>query len=213
MIDLHTHTIFSDGKNTIEETVDTALKLGIKKIAITDHIWRVSNWFDNYYETIKSTKRNKIEILAGFEAKALSINGEIDASSLAIKLADIKLGAIHRIPRSEKEYVFFTEEEVYQDKGLAYYNWLKTTIALIRNRNIDVIAHPFFVLYKYGIELNKEDVGIIVKNVMQNDKKLELNKRYNESNKPLLEYISRYPFAINYVCYGSDAHSIEELSS
>ncbi len=212
MIDLHIHTIFSDGKNTIEETVDTAVKLGLKKIAITDHVRRSSDWFLNYYKEIKSIKREQIEILVGFEAKAINLEGEIDVPPSAIELADIKLGAIHRIPQTEIEGPFFTKEEVCKNKEAAYLKWLKTTISLIKNKDVDIIAHPFFILYKYGLEHKEEDVNILMKNVIQNNKKVELTKRYSESNKPLLEFISKHPFAINYISYGSDAHSIEELA-
>lgn len=37
MIDLHTHTIFSDGTWTIEEMLSNAEKAGISTLAITDH--------------------------------------------------------------------------------------------------------------------------------------------------------------------------------
>lgn len=37
MIDLHTHTIYSDGRATPEEIIDHALGLGLRALAITDH--------------------------------------------------------------------------------------------------------------------------------------------------------------------------------
>ena len=37
MIDLHTHTTFSDGTWTIEEMLSNAEKAGISTLAITDH--------------------------------------------------------------------------------------------------------------------------------------------------------------------------------
>lgn len=38
MFDLHTHTTYSDGKHTPREMIQHAIQLGIKKIAITDHM-------------------------------------------------------------------------------------------------------------------------------------------------------------------------------
>ena len=38
MIDLHTHTIHSDGTETAVEMLENAEKLGLKALSITDHI-------------------------------------------------------------------------------------------------------------------------------------------------------------------------------
>ena len=57
MIDLHMHTTFSDGKNHIIEMIEMAEYLNLRQIAITDHIWRTSEWFDKYYRIIKEAKK------------------------------------------------------------------------------------------------------------------------------------------------------------
>ncbi len=36
-LNLHIHTTYSDGKNTINQIVKTAIKLGLDYICITDH--------------------------------------------------------------------------------------------------------------------------------------------------------------------------------
>ena len=122
MIDLHMHTTYSDGKNTIEEMVQTAIEIGLKKIAITDHIWRNSNWFNYYYNEIIDLRKKylQIKIMIGFEAKALSTNGEIDAIDYMCKNADIRIGAIHRIPKSRELGKFLKRDEVLSNKKLAY---------------------------------------------------------------------------------------------
>ena len=37
MKDLHMHTVFSDGKNTPEEMVQEAIRLGLDTVGISDH--------------------------------------------------------------------------------------------------------------------------------------------------------------------------------
>ena len=37
MIDLHTHSIFSDGSNTPAELVEIAHEIGLTALALTDH--------------------------------------------------------------------------------------------------------------------------------------------------------------------------------
>ncbi|MHA1257903.1 MAG: PHP domain-containing protein [Promethearchaeota archaeon] len=56
-INLHTHTIFSDGKNSIKDMVNKALKLGLNYLAITDHF--TDSWKSGIITTLNS--REKIE--------------------------------------------------------------------------------------------------------------------------------------------------------
>ena len=44
--DLHTHTVFSDGKYTVEELVQLAMEKGMPAIGISDHSFTV---FDQRY--------------------------------------------------------------------------------------------------------------------------------------------------------------------
>jgi DNA polymerase (family 10) len=56
-INLHTHTIFSDGKNSIKDIVNKALELGINYLAITDHF--TNSWKSGIMTNLDS--RDKIE--------------------------------------------------------------------------------------------------------------------------------------------------------
>ena len=55
-INLHTHTIFSDGKNSIKDIVNKALELGINYLAITDHF--TNSWKSGIMTNLDS--RDKI---------------------------------------------------------------------------------------------------------------------------------------------------------
>lgn len=58
--DLHTHTVWSHGKGTVEDNVKEALKKGLNKIAITDHgPWHVSYGIrdlEGYFAAIDAAK-------------------------------------------------------------------------------------------------------------------------------------------------------------
>jgi HisJ family histidinol phosphate phosphatase len=207
------HTIFSDGKNSIEEMVKTASDIGLKTIAITDHIWKSSDWFDDYLGEIYRLRKEfkDLKILVGFEAKALSTNGEIDAIDTVCTKADIKLGAIHRIPKSEKCGEFLLGEEIKKDKNLAYINWLTTTKNMIKNVNVDIVAHPCMVLDRYNIEVNINDIVELFNLANQYNAKLEISSRYKKSNIYLLKVLEKNPYFINLISYGSDSHSMQEM--
>ena len=210
MIDLHMHTTYSDGKNSVKQMVDTAKKLGLKTIAITDHIWRSSDWFDEYAKEIKSID-SEVKVLIGFEAKALSVNGEIDATKVMCKVADIRIGAIHRIPKSSDINEYLKREEVLQNREFAYNNWLTTMKNLIKNSDVDIIAHPFMVLDKYSLNIDFKDIENLFKLASDYKKRLEVSARYKESNKYIWDFLHKKPNYINFISFGSDAHSIDDL--
>lgn len=60
-IDLHLHTIYSDGTLTPKQLVDKAVKVGLKAIAITDH-----NSISGIKEAVEYAD-NKIEFIPGIE--------------------------------------------------------------------------------------------------------------------------------------------------
>ena len=57
MIDLHTHTKFSDGNMSPEELVDLAMNIGLSAIAITDH-----DVIDGIQPALNYIKNNNIDI-------------------------------------------------------------------------------------------------------------------------------------------------------
>ena len=61
-VDLHTHSVFSDGTYTPTEIVDTAIASGLSAIALTDH-----NTVNGLPEFIFAAKNKTIEAIAGTE--------------------------------------------------------------------------------------------------------------------------------------------------
>jgi len=54
-LNFHTHTIFSDGKNSIRQLVSVALKIGLDYLAITDHF--SDSWKANVIPTLDSVRK------------------------------------------------------------------------------------------------------------------------------------------------------------
>lgn len=76
--DLHTHTVFSDGHGTPEESVQAAVALGLEKIGISDHSYTSCDEsycmkkesYGEYISLLTSLKekyRDKITVLCGIE--------------------------------------------------------------------------------------------------------------------------------------------------
>jgi len=208
------HTIYSDGMNTPEEMIRTAIDSGLTTIAITDHVWKTSDWVEKYVEELLDLKNKyygKIEVLIGYEAKAINTNGEVDVSGYLSEKADFRLGSVHRIPEYDSDYSFLTREQVLNDKVTAYKKWLETTINLLANSDVDMIAHPFWALYKYDIIPEDEDIIKLFSSACRKRKFLEFSYRYSNINHYYFDAINNYPGYLTCLRYGSDSHSVEEL--
>ena len=62
MIDLHTHTTFSDGSLTTAELVEEATALGLTAVAVTDH-----DTVDGLPEALAAGERLGIRVVPGVE--------------------------------------------------------------------------------------------------------------------------------------------------
>ena len=103
-IDLHTHTIHSDGALTPHELVNKAFKIGLETISITDH-----DSINGLEEAISCSKDLGIEVIPGVE-----ISTDIDNTEMHI------LGYFFDIYNDElhKYLQFFREERFHRAKRM-----------------------------------------------------------------------------------------------
>lgn len=108
--DLHVHSVWSDGANSIEEMAVAAKKLGYEYIAMTDHSksQRIANGMDvkrlkKYFEEIKRVeKKVGIRIFKSSEVDILS-DGSLDYDNEILKEMDLVIAAIHSGFKSSSE--------------------------------------------------------------------------------------------------------------
>ena len=208
-VDLHIHTIYTDGSNTISEILQEAMLKNMETIAITDHVWKTSTYLDQYFSEIK-TKRESIalKVLAGIEAKIININGDIDATSDIIDESEIVLGSLHSIP-TDKDYAFLDPNKSEDDEVIN--NSFEALINLIESKRADVIAHPTASLKKYGYkDFYTWQIEEIASKAAKYDVAIEINVKYKV---PSLKFIKicvnrGVPFSL-----GSDAHTLKEIGN
>lgn len=130
--DLHLHTQYSDGKNTVEEVVDEARKLGYEYIAITDHSY--SDFFkdgiteeklDEQIDLIRklNKKYKDIKILTGCELDILE-DGSLPYSNNTLEKLDIVIASLHCPLDHNKNKI--TER----------------VVKALENGKVDILAHP-----------------------------------------------------------------------
>jgi len=102
-MDLHIHSNWTDGENTIEEIIKQAEILKLNTIAITDHIRSVSSYFPEYKKTIQELKKTTaINILTGFETRIKNFNGELDVDANVKNIGEVKIASVHRVTIADK---------------------------------------------------------------------------------------------------------------
>lgn len=162
--DLHVHSDWSDGNNSIQEMAKEAKKRGYRYIAICDHTTAVgiTGGLDekrlvkqiDLIEKINKNLKN-FTVLSGIEVDIKS-NGKLDLPDEILKELDLVVAAVHTKFSQ-------TEEEMTQ-----------RIIKAIENPVVDIIAHPTGRLIgkrePYHVDLDK-----IIDCCKANNKFLELN--------------------------------------
>ncbi len=101
--DLHSHSNWTDGGNTIKEMAEKARKMGYQYLAITDHSkkMRIVNGLDEkrLKKQIKEIDKLNLELkgitlLKGIEVDILE-DGELDLPERILKKLDIVIGSVH----------------------------------------------------------------------------------------------------------------------
>jgi len=131
--DLHTHTIASDGVNTLQEMVDKAIQKGYEYIGISDHAPSTqSRGYEEVAKIIENTRntidqlnksQDKILVLYGYEVNILA-DATISLPNEFLKQLDYAIGGIHGAFNQDRETI------------------TKRLIAAAENPYINIIGHP-----------------------------------------------------------------------
>lgn len=131
--DLHMHTTYTDGANSIEEMVKEAVRLGREYIGLTDHSkheYVTGGMDEKKYElyskeidAVRKKYEGKIEILKSAETDILK-DGSLDFERKTLEKMDYVLGAIHTNLNMSREEM------------------TKRLVKCIESNTVDIIAHP-----------------------------------------------------------------------
>ena len=197
--DLHMHTSYSDGANTIEEMVEGAKKRGYEYIAITDHVGalQIANAINEEtllkeIEVIRdlNSQEKGIRILAGAEAN-IDLEGNLDLSENILKKLDVVVGGIHSKLKMPREEI------------------TNRVVTALSNKHLTILSHPI------GQLLNKRpgsdlDLTQVFEAAKKRGKILEINAYPNRLD--LSDVNSRAASQHGIMLeIGTDAHSVHEL--
>ena len=207
-IDMHMHTVWTDGKDTIIDMVKQADINRLASIAITDHIRKKSDYYPIYLKKIKDISSNyNMRIYSGFETKILNLEGELDILSEPVKGADFIIASVHRLPCGQS----YQYPKRIPIKELALLEKNLALAAIKDSKSISVIGHcGGMSITTYG-EFPIDYFQEVIHACADNDIAFEYNYKYHgRYEKKLKELLFRYN---PYVSVGTDAHEKEAISN
>jgi putative hydrolase len=153
--DMHVYSTFSDGKNTIEESVVEAEQIGLTELTFVDHVRADTKWVPAYVAAVREgQEQTSIVLHCAVEAKILDIYGCLD---LPAELAGVEAVYVvsHQAPspdgpmnpRSTRERI-----EAGELDPQMVLDWMvnATAAALHRHEHV-VIGHLFSALPTLGL--------------------------------------------------------------
>ena len=240
---LHTHNTFCDGKNTIEEMIEEAIKLGFSSIGISSHAYTGYSFdecgikkdsIEDYFKAVEDAKeryKDKIDVFLGMEEES-RIEGE--KRPILDSRLDYAIGSVHlfRTPRGFFSVDNTVEEwreanEAYDgDTLLMIEEYLKELTSFSQEIPFDIVGH--FDLYtkfnekeKLFDEGNKDYKALAIEyldKIIETGKIFEINtgaisRGYKTRPYPAPFLIERLKEKKAPIIITSDAHSTSALNT
>ena len=198
--DLHAHTIFSDGGNTLEEMVRGAEERGYSYIGITDHAPSiVSRGREEIKKIVQDTKLKidelneenpAIKVLYGYEVNILA-DATIGFPDELMEKLDFVIAGIHTSFNQDRKTV------------------MKRLFSAVRHPLVTIIAHPSARLLGVREPLDI-DWMVFFEEVKKYHKILEINSQPERLDLPYDLVKEAKKSGIKFII-SSDAHSVDSL--
>lgn len=208
--DYHSHSVFSDGKGTLEENILHAISVGLKEYAITDHAFKhkssgitLSNFqVQKRMVELYREKYPQIKIYHALEGNLMGYSGLLDTDKYVDELDFLQMG-FHKTASNESFSTWwsFTAMNLVFKPSKAKIE--KNTLAYLRC--IDRYPLKFVNHLNYGILVNCKEIA---KLCVERGTKIELNgKRVYFSQQEVDDMLETgVEFVVN-----SDAHTSEKV--
>jgi len=191
--DYHVHCNYNDHSAsdlTIKNIIAQAEKIGLRVIALTEHVRRTSDWVPRYLDEIRAetaaASSNKLKVIPGFEAKILR-DGSIDCCE----------------GYSREHFIVASFHSTFGDKRI----WIEALKSAIQNPDVDVIGH---LAPEPTFDLNEEELSELASLIFSNHKIIELNAKYH---RPPPRWLLKFKEKNVKFHLGSDAHSLQEIGN
>jgi len=221
-LDLHTHSIHSDGHQTFEEIFREAQRKRLKVVAVTDHhtntgsleVYEHTSDLE-HIKTLKDQCRTisngaDTQMLLGIEADIIDLDGCLNIRPEIAAEVDFVIASLHVIPGIEMN----PEKEVRADPKEVVIRCIRSEIAAVKNGHADVLGHPMYVVSAGRNLKSMNDVpdGLLTElaeTAAKHDVALEINGHFYRDVTPPIGYFDLFEICLKNgvkLSTGSDAH-------
>jgi len=198
--DLHCHSNWDGGKNSIEKIAQVAQEIGYEYIGISDHTKFLKIEYGlNEGQLAKQKKEidklnkkfgSKFRVLHGCEANIMN-DGSIDIKDEALAKLDFVIAGVHSSMKMDRDKM------------------TQRIITAMKNPNVDIISHPTGRILKqrdeYQIDFDK-----ILKAAKETNTILEINSSPNRLDLKDINIRKAKKIGVKMII-NTDAHRIEQL--
>ena len=234
---LHTHTIFSDGKNTPEQMINRAIELNFDYIGFSEHsddiiedddcVMKESE-YEQYFDLLDSLKekyKKSIKIYKGLELDSFCYTPKVEL--------DYSIGSIHYLQKDGIFYPLDLDSETLRDIVGLYggtkvflQSYFEDMINFAKTTPYNILGH-FDLFTKFNerdplFDINDKDYIDMATNVLEEiirlNKIIEINtgaisRGYRTSFYPSLSLFNALNDLKAPMIVSSDSHSISTINS
>jgi histidinol phosphatase-like PHP family hydrolase len=205
-IDYHMHTVWTDGENTSLEMYNRAIQEGLNSILFSEHARKTSaDWFLKFSDEIRSLPKSSCQALVGVETKVVDFDGAIDSVDQILEVCDLVMASIHRFP-GEKDMKKMCSDI---DKKEALKIELDLSLAVLENKKVDILGHPFGMsIRRFNIQPTEDDFKQIIKKAAETGIAIEVNSHYHDNPWEIINWCKEFGALIS---LGSNAHNVNKV--
>lgn len=205
-IDFQMHTLWTDGRSSVEAMIAAAAEKGLRAIAISEHVNASSAWYPDFVADVKAARRRvaDLSVYFGAEIAAADYRGGLKADPAKLE-AELVLGVVHRLPKPG---------------GIGFWNFDELTAAdavdleiraltgLATRGHIDILGHPGGTAFKKFGAFPVEWMEPAFCAAREHGVAVELNMKYLWDPDGMLALLRRVDPLVS---FGSDAHSAADI--
>ncbi|MEU0741580.1 PHP domain-containing protein [Streptomyces sp. NPDC006134] len=219
--DFHTHTAFSDGRDSLDAMVRAAAGAGLRTLYVTDHVRRDTRWLPEYTRAVREAARRAapLRVVCGVEVKILDTAGRLD---LPPDLTGVRHVAVadHRFPLPGGPAApgevrdLLAAGELGPEQALDALT--EATVAAVHSVPASCtrhLAHLFSVLPKAGLSedaVGPERLARIAAACRETGTAVEANEKWRCPGPAALAALRRHGV---HLVAGSDAHTAEAVGA